>query len=116
MADVITDDLAELAAHEIVAQPGSTDAFGDWTASGAPQALPCYISTKGVSIRDAANQEVLASVKVIVFTNDPLLNQEGYRFQLPAGFPQADDDELKALKVQFVSDENGVHHQVLYFP
>jgi hypothetical protein len=49
-----------------------------------------------------------------------ILTVEGYRFVLPSRFePRGDEGGqvgLKALAVHHASDENGAHHEVVYFP
>lgn len=109
----IVADLEELMSSTLVAQPGSVGGQGDWVASGAALNLPCRISGRIRLIRDEGGREVVSSRQATVGSATPL-TVRGHRYTLPAPHDPADD--LLALAVKPVEDENGSHHTVVYLP
>lgn len=114
----ITGDLADMFGDVLVAQPGSVDGLGAWTASGSALNPVCHIVALrgGTLIRDAGGNEVVSSYKVIVGANPTLgLTVDGHRYDLPSRFSPR--TELTALKVDYVSDEDGDpgHHERVWF-
>jgi hypothetical protein len=98
----------------LIATPGTElDAFGKFTATTPVLNLPCYISGKVRLVRDNTGREVVSNVKVTVGGVNNLTVRL-HRYTLPARFEQKDD--LRAILVKHVSDENGPHHEVVFFP
>lgn len=113
MADAIVNDLLDLMPDELLAQPVALDAYGDWVASGAELAVPCYVEGNNQLIRDAAGREVVSSVQA--YCGGAFgLSAEGYRYTLPARFTPREN--LTAVSVGKVSDENGAHHETVFLP
>ena len=113
MPDAITGPLADLFGDSISAQPGSLDAFGDWIPSGAAIAVSCRISFDSRLVRDGRGREVVSSARATcagVYD----LSVEAHRFTLPASFEPRDD--ITAIAVSTISDENGPHHEVIVLP
>lgn len=105
--------LADFFPDELLAQPGSTDGFGEWTASGSALNIPCYISGKVRLVRNASGNEVVSSVKVTCAEVNTLTTT-GFRYTLPSRYtPNAD---IEAISTKPVSDEGGAHHEVLFLP
>jgi hypothetical protein len=110
----ILGDLSDCFPDTVIGQPVSKDAFGEFTASGASTSIACKISQKSRLIRDPSNgREVVSSFKVTV-AGTPGFNTRDWRYTLPARFsPRVN---LEAMAVKPVSDEDGQHHEVLFFP
>lgn len=109
----ILDDLADCFPDTLIAQPVSLNAFGEFSASGSPVSLKCYIEGANKLIRDLDGQEVVSSLQAYIGEVSSL-TVDGHRYTLPGRFnPSAD---LRAISVQRVSDENGAHHEVVMFP
>jgi hypothetical protein len=109
----ILDDLADMFPDVLTAQPGSLDAFGGFTPSGAALALDCYIEGGAKLVRDKSGQEVVSSVQAIV-ASAPGLTVDDYRYTLPARFDPRED--LRAIGVVEVSDEDGALYEEVLFP
>lgn len=110
----ILADLSDCFPDTISAQPVTLNAYGEFAASGDASALNCYISQKTRLIRDpVSGREVVSSVKVTV-AGVFGLTTSGYRYTLPSRYdPRLN---LEAMAVKPVSDEDGPHHEVLFFP
>lgn len=119
MPDPITTPLFELAPDTLVAQPVTTDEWGDWVSSGQALNLRCRISGKTRMVRDpVSGREVVSSLRATVMSTPGLhldKDNAGFRFTLPSDRP-APRTNLKALDIKHVSDENGPHHEVVIFP
>lgn len=109
----IYSTLASLAADVLIAQAVTTNAYGETTNTGSPVSLSAKQSGKDRTIKAANGQEIVSSVNFIVMTPTPTLNTTEWRFTLPARFESREN--LKAVAVKLVSDENGPHHQVVMF-
>lgn len=114
MADPITDDLADMFGETLVAKPGSLDRYGAFVASGANLNIPARIVNRVQLVRDPdTGREIVSSARAIlggVYDISP----DKYRFDLPsADHPR---ENLQAIQVMKVPDENGPHHEVIYFP
>lgn len=80
------------------------------TSYSTSEARPCYISGKIRQVRDTSGQVRVSTLKVIfggVF-NLTVLDE----YTLPSRY---DPQIVPAIAVQPVSDENGPHHEVVYF-
>lgn len=113
MADFLTE-LLELMPHTLTAQPGTTDAKGGFTPSGASIAIPCQIEGENKLIRDLDGREVTSTR--VVYTGEFVgLTIDGYRYDLPVGFPEP-RTELVAIAIDPVSDEDGLLYEIVRFP
>lgn len=112
MASIIPDML-DMMPDTITVQPGSLDGFGKFTDSGAPFDVRCYISAKTKLLRSSDGREITSSAKAIMAgVND--LTVEAHRYTLPIRFnPRVD---LRAITVDRPTDEDGPHHETLFFP
>lgn len=107
------DDLDDLFSDTLTCTPGITDAFGDFTPSGAVLAPSCYINAESKLVRAETGQEVVSSVQAIVQGhNDLTVNL--HRYTLPARFSPRTD--LRAIGVVKVSDEDGELYEEVVFP
>lgn len=107
------DDLDDLFPDSLVAQPITTDAFGDETNDGAALTLDCYINVEAKLVRDDTGQEVVSSAQVIVQGHNNLTVQS-HRYTLPARFNPRED--LQAIGVNKVSDEDGASYEEVLLP
>lgn len=106
-------DLDDLFPDTLVAQPVTTDAFGDETDDGAALTLDCYIEAESKLVRDETGQEVVSSVQAIVQGHNNLTVQS-HRYTLPARFNPRED--LTAIAVPKLSDEDGALYEEVQFP
>jgi hypothetical protein len=110
----ILGDLADFFPDTISGQPGSQNAYGDFVASGSATSVNCYISQKARTLVDrTSGREVVSTVKVTI-DGVPGFNTRDYRYTLPARYAPGTD--LEAMAWKSVSDEDGPHHEVLFFP
>lgn len=109
----IIADLLELMPDTVQAQYGNVDALGAFTPSGAAVSVPCYIEMETKLTRNMAGQEVVSSAQVYtggVFS----LTVDHHRYTLPSRFsPRLN---IKAVRIDRASDENGAHHEVVMLP
>lgn len=110
--DLLTE-LADMFPDTLVAQAGSTDAFGAFTASGAAVSHAAQVTGDVRLVRDASGQEVVSSVKVIV-AGAPGLTVEGHRYTLPSRFSPG--TALQAIRVDHYTDESGPCYETIRFP
>ena len=114
MPSSIVPDLLDMMSDTIIAQPGSVDAFGDWTPSGAALNLTCKLIGGNRLVRDQiTGKEVVSTVKAVIGST-PGLSVRGYRYTLPARFGPRTD--ITAIDARAVTDENGAHHEVVVLP
>jgi len=109
----ILGELADFFPDTLVVNDWTTDEEGEWASSGADVSLSCYISQKSRLVIDASGREVVSAFKVTVASTTDLTVDE-HRYTLPSRFDPRDD--LTAISVKKVSDEDGSHHHVLMFP
>ncbi len=104
---------ADLMPDTVIVTPGTLDAYGDFIASGQTLSLACRIEGQTRIIRDAAGNEVVSTVQVIIGSyND--LTADKHRYTLPTRYtPRA---ELQALSIDKESDETGPCYEVVYLP
>jgi hypothetical protein len=114
MPDEILSELLDLFADELIAQLTVPDTSGEGgvTNSGEPVTMPAKLSGKDRTVKSAGGQEIVSNVNFIVGPS-PVLNATYWRFTLPARYSSREN--LKAVAVKHVSDENGIHHQVVMF-
>lgn len=115
MPDSIVGPLLDLAPDVLVAQPGTVNHAGKWTAAGDSVSPSCRISGKRRRFLGPGGQEMVSSMQAIVLSTSPVLSVDGYRYDLPARYP-APRTSLRSIFVKLVNDENGLHHQVVMFP
>ena len=97
-------EFLQLMPDTLLAQPGTLDAFGKFTASGAALSLSCRIEGRQIMTRDSTGREVVSSRQAVMAgVND--LTVDGYRYTLPAPFSPRDD--LVAIGIDRESDEDG---------
>lgn len=97
----------------IICQPGVIDATGLFTASGSPLSLACRITGRIRLVRDMGGREVVSSVQVLIgsFNN---LTVNLHRYTIPSRFSPYQN--LKAINVLKIQDENGPCHERVMFP
>lgn len=113
MADFLTE-LQELMPHTLTAQPGTTDAKGNFTPSGTALAIPCQIEGENVLVRDQNGRDV-TSTRVVYTGEFNGLTIDGFRYDLPVGFPEPRTD-LVAVIIDPASDEDGLLYEIVRFP
>lgn len=104
----ITDDLDELFSEEMVVTPVTRDGFGK-TTSGVPFVVKVHIQDKQV-VGTVGGQTVNSSLQAIVKGSHGLTVE--HRYTLPAGF---NPRSPKAQAVGRRRDENGAHHETVFF-
>ncbi len=115
MPDPITGQLADMASEILIAQPGTEDETGAFTAAGTALSIEnCRIVGKRKMTIDGAGREIVSNFHVIVLGLNALTS-EGFRYTLPSTRPEPRTN-LKAIAVEIVTDENGPHHEVVDFP
>ncbi len=113
MVDFMTE-LLELAPHELVAQPGFSDAKDNFVPSGAAIAISCQIEGEIKRILDQLGRDV-TSTRVVYCMEYNALTIDGYRFSLPPAFAGPTTD-LVALVIDPESDETGLIGEIVRFP
>lgn len=97
----------------LIAQPGTTNAYGDFIPSGSILSIPCRIEGGNRLVRNAQGKEVVSSVQVITgAANDLTVNR--HRYTLPARFMP--NTSLQAINVIRESDESGPCYEEVYLP
>lgn len=115
MTPTFLEDLQELAPHELLAQPGYLTGTGGFVPSGAVLQIPCNIEGESTMVRDnRTGREVVASHTAYCLEFNSL-TVDGFRFTLPAEFPEPRVD-LKAIRVDPASDEEGTLYEIVSFP
>jgi hypothetical protein len=107
------DGFADMMPDTLLAQPGTTDNYGEWVASGEEQSITCRFEGRSRLVRDSSGREVVSMLQAItlgVFN----LTVAGYRYTLPARFTNR--TEVLAIGVERESDEDGPDHEVVLFP
>lgn len=98
------------------AQPGYEDlpSGGDFIPSGDQITIdPCRFSGTESIVKDDFGQDVTSYLK---FTTDTVygLDPKNFRFTIPDRY--SPNTSLSAVAVKLVTDENGPHHEVVFFP
>lgn len=106
-------EFEELMADTVVAQPGYLDGFGEWTASGSALSISCHIEGRARLVRDFSGREVVSSVQ-IYSAGAYGLTVDGYVYTLPTDYSPREN--LRAISVEKVRDEDGAHHEVVNLP
>jgi hypothetical protein len=106
----IVDELADMFPDSISYQaPGTFDGWGDDTPAAAVS-IPCYIEGENKIVRDAQGIEKVSTVQAILAGVFGV--KVGGVFTLPARFSP---NKPEAISIEFVSDEDGAHHEVVMF-
>lgn len=113
MAEFMTE-LLELMPHELTAQPGVSDAKDNFVPSGDAIVIPCQIEGENLLIRDQLGRDV-TSTRVVLTGVFSGLTIDGYRYSLPAEFPEP-RTELIAIAIDPESDETGLIGEIVRFP
>ncbi len=110
MADPIVDDLADLFTDTVTVESCvSVDGFGNPTyAAGAARAA--RVSGKVMTVRDQQGHETVSTVQVTLAGAFGVTVKD--RFTLPARFVPT---QPLPIAVKEASDENGPHHETVYF-
>ena len=111
--------------HTLSIQSGTKSGLGgDWTTDGSdPTTVNCYISGRGGEFEVSPGRVIRYRLKVHIggtgTTGVNLVDDQastGYRCDLPAAFSSyGQHQKLKAAFVKPVSDEDGIHHEVVFF-
>lgn len=106
----IIDDLADLFPDTVVMTTmGAGDRYGAKT-PGTAVSIPAYVSGKETIVRDATGQQRTSSVHAVLagtFGATP-----DHKFTLPDRF---NPREPAVIAVMRSSDEDGAHHETVYF-
>lgn len=110
------DDLAELFDSTVIAQAGVVDGAGDWLASGGNATYPARYEGGPRMVRNAAGQEVVSSLLILI--NGVLVSHDAsiMRFTIPANPFSPHTQNIQALRIDPVSDETGVISAEIYLP
>ncbi len=110
MPDSLMEGLEEFLVDEITIEPYvSQTGFGD-KSYGAPVTLKCRITGKHKIVRNAAGQERVSTVQVLL--ERPIGVTAKDRFTLPARFNLT---EPVPVAVRQATDETGLHHERIMF-
>ena len=110
MADPIVDDLADLFTDTVTVEPVvGADGFGD-TTYGPGVTRAARVSGKIMTVRDQGGQETVSTVQVTLAGAFGVTVKD--RFTLPARFVPT---QPLPIAVKEASDENGPHHETVYF-
>lgn len=111
MADSIVPYLEDLMADTVSVRPATSfDELGRPVAYGTSRDIKCKISGNNREIRDVTGTIRVSTVKVTLAGVFSVNVTDEYT--LPARFvPRI----MPAIMVKRVSDENGPHHEVVYF-
>jgi hypothetical protein len=108
------EELAELAPHILVAQPGYLTGAGDFVASGEVLQITCQIEGESQLVRDNQAREVVSSFNAICLEFNAL-TVDGFRYAIPSSFPEPTIN-LVAVRVDPASDEDGALYETVFFP
>lgn len=108
----------DMMADTVEATPGTLDGYGKFTATpgGPVLSLPCYRSGKIRRVMDTTGREIVSTFKLTVGSTDDLTVQLHRYKYIPVVSESSSQDNLIAIDVKKVNDENGLHHQVIFFP
>lgn len=96
---------------QIIAQQGTLDGRGRFTPIGAPLTIDCLISVSNRIVRDLNGQEQTSTTRATL--DDAYnLDSRNWRFTLPSRFAPYED--LEAIDVKHVSDDQGQSHEVVF--
>jgi len=108
-----TDDFLDFMPDTLGARQVTLDGQGDLLTSGALLNLSCYIEGEDRLVRDITGKEVVSTVQAIVATTEAI-SVDGWRFTLPSRF--SPNEDIEAIGVQSVSDEDGEAYKIVMFP
>ena len=110
MPDSLMEGLEEFLVDEITIEPWlSQTGFGE-PSYGPPVTLKCRITGKHKTVKDAAGQERVSTVQVLLERAIDATSQD--RYTLPARFNLT---EPEPLAITQATDENGPHHERIMF-
>lgn len=111
MADPITEELLELCPDEVLVEaPPSTDGFGDPGTYGRVRRVRARVRGQIRNVRDEGGDLVVSSVHATLM--EPVGATVRHRYTLPDRFAPT---QPKPIAVSPATDENGAHHEVVYF-
>ncbi len=124
MAEPITSDLLDLMPDTIIAHSNTGDGARDGKGNVIDDNAPAPITIQGRYSgsmrrlgRGANGKELVSTLR---FTTGSVngLSVEGFRFMLDDRYNVGGsaDTPIEPLMVKPVSDENGPHHEVIFFP
>lgn len=113
MAEQLIDDLAELMVDTLrVERLVTEDGFGAKT-YGAPEDLPCRLKGQHQIVRGTDGEEHLSTVEALMAGVFELDTEDKFTLVPSAGsFKPASP---AAIQVKVVPDENGPHHEKVFF-
>jgi hypothetical protein len=112
MADQLIPYLLDMYRDTLTYEPpGGTDQYGDPAPYGDPQVITCRLIGRNRMARDATGTEKLSTLQAEIAGHFGL-NPEG-RFTMPIRF---NGIRPKAIAIESVPDENGPHHETVFFP
>ncbi len=113
MAEQLIDDLAELMVDTLrVERLSAEDGFGAKT-YGAPEDLPCRLKGNHVIVRGFDGEEHLSTVEALMAGVFDLDAEDKYTLLPSAGTFKPVSP--KAINIKVVPDENGPHHEKVFF-
>jgi hypothetical protein len=110
MADPIVPDLLDLFPFTVTVIPVTRDGFGKKTL-GTPFTVPAMINGKTQQVQ--TTKGLLTSDLEVIVGGDFQLTADNHVYTLPTRFKPG--VEATAMHVHTESDENNVHHQVVFF-
>jgi hypothetical protein len=115
MPDPIVTLLQDMANDTVVAKrAGSFNLYGEPQAQMSTTFTSCRITCKNRLVRNAQGTETTSTCQVTILDSAADLSARLDRFDLPARF--SPNSNLEAISVDPVTDENGVHHTVVFLP
>lgn len=110
MADPILDALDDMFPDTATMQAGTWDKYGKFSATGDPETLSVYLSGKIREVTDLSGAKRISSLKMTI-KGTPGASVH-HVFVLPERFKPRSP---QPIVVKPVSDENGAHHEVVFF-
>lgn len=110
MPDGILDDLDDMFPDVATMTPGTYDKYGKFSATGDPVELSVYISGRVREVTDLSGNKRISTIKMTIKGTPGATVRHSY--MLPERFVPRSP---QPIIVKPVSDENGPHHEVVFF-
>lgn len=108
----ILDDLLDLFPDTVTVEESlGEDKYGKALGYGPAKVYPARVAGQIKMVRGMDGQERVSSLQVLLGTNEKISVKA--RFTLPARYVP---NQPKAIAVRESTDENGPHHNRVYFP
>ena len=93
----------------LIYDTASLDETGAFTPDGNPVSVDCHIEGESVIVTDRGGKEVVSTIQVFVDVYNLTVN--GHVYTIPSRFDPYEN--LEALAVDKVSDENGPYYEMI---